>query len=411
LAIGPSQADSDAPQVLVTVGDQSVTSSDLETAIASSPFLVQFNTMGKDDQAALRGSLLRRLVAARLLFLEARRLGLEDSEAYRSERESFRQGLLYRSYVDTLRAGIVVPDDVKAEMKREFAGNSGARKAAESAYRARRFRDVTVEDLRRLRRLYKVQVHEDAIRSDALDDAVLLDGDGIKITYGDIKSGTNGAKDNAEWMHDRLYERAQFLLAVRAAGEQTPNLTRALAHYRNERLPAMLLERKEREWIPGDKVLEDYFKDHPELGRIVELRHIGQIVLATREEAETMRRRILAGESLFALAGEHSIDPVGRAHRGDMGWIKADRGHRAINEAIASLQDNEISEVVQTPVGFHIVTILERRPGEQRPFERVKDKVRQQFLEERLQAYVDRLERRYQVAWHLIDREAEASAN
>ncbi|GAB1233584.1 hypothetical protein UT4_20520 [Ferrigenium sp. UT4] len=68
-----------ADQVVATVGDEAIYARELEGAIASSPFYTQFNTMGEDEQASLRGDMLRRLVSARLLAREARRLGLDKT--------------------------------------------------------------------------------------------------------------------------------------------------------------------------------------------------------------------------------------------------------------------------------------------------------------------------------------------
>ena len=60
-----------------------------------------------------------------------------------------------------------------------------------------------------------------------------------------------------------------------------------------------------------------------------------------------MRKRILAGESLFALAGEFSIDPYGR--KTVVTWAGSGRPRQpVINAAIAQLK-MEISEVIETP--------------------------------------------------------------
>ena len=64
--------------MLATIGDLQVTADDLDSAMASFPFAERFPTMDENDQAALRGGMLQRLVASRLLTLEARRLGLEQ---------------------------------------------------------------------------------------------------------------------------------------------------------------------------------------------------------------------------------------------------------------------------------------------------------------------------------------------
>lgn len=396
-------------QVLARVGDQSITAGQLESAIASSPFAVPFNTMNEDDQAAFRGSLLQRLVASRLLYLEAQRQGLEQSDVFRKELDEFRTGLLYRSYMDRLRSGIRIPDEVRAEMRQQFAGHADALKAAEAAYQVDRFRIARQADLKRLRARYQVHVHEEAIRTDAAPETVLLEGDGLRITYADLLTGSDTPQPGLEWIRDRLSQRAELLLVTRAAAEQGLDLGERLATFHNERLPALLLEQQEREWIPNEQVLKDYFQAHPELGRVLERRHIGQLVLATGEEAQAMRRRILAGESLFALAGQYSIDPYGREHKGDMGWVKADQGMPQIEAAIAGLADGALSEVIQTPLGFHLVTILERSPGEQRPFPKVEDKVRQAYVMERMVDYLDRLGQRYPVVWQVLDQQVSQS--
>ena len=73
-----------------------------------------------------------------------------------------------------------------------------------------------------------------------------------------------------------------------------------------------------------------------------------------------------------------------------------------IEKAIANLKDNEISDVVETPRGFHLVTILERSPGGYRPFDSVRDKVRQEVIARKSAPYFQELERRYPVEWKVL---------
>ncbi|MCB1904584.1 MAG: foldase, partial [Gammaproteobacteria bacterium] len=72
-------------EVLVTIGSLQITASDLERALRSSPFITQFNTLGEDQQAAVRGSMLQRLVFSRLLLLEAQAKNLDQSDQYRDD--------------------------------------------------------------------------------------------------------------------------------------------------------------------------------------------------------------------------------------------------------------------------------------------------------------------------------------
>ncbi|MCG6862470.1 MAG: peptidylprolyl isomerase [Chromatiaceae bacterium] len=395
-------------EVLATVGSLSVTSDQLETAIASSPFNVQFAAMDEDDQAALRGDLLKRLVIQRLLYLEAERLGLDKTPEFTKELESFRLGLLYRHYMDRLREQITIPPEDLAVLKDRHKGDPDGLTAAKSAYVVDRYRAVRLLTLQTLREKRGVKVYKERITPETAKDTLLLEGEGIRITYGDILEGTRDLPEapSPEWSPDqieeKLYKRAEFLLIAQAAEAEGVDVGDRVASYRSERLPALLLQRMEAQWIPGEEVLQEYFQAHPELGRVLERRHIGQLVAATRDEAEALRERILAGESLFALAGEQSIDPYGRERNGDMGWVVEGRGMPEIEQAIAQLRNDEISAVVETPRGFHLVTILERRPGGQRPFDSVRDKVRQEVIAQKSAPYFQDLERRYGVKWNVI---------
>ena len=390
-------------QLLATVGDLQVTSQDLESAIASFPFAERFPSMEEKDQAALRGGMLQRLVASRLLTLEARRIGLDADPAYLEELESFRLGLLYRHYLDKLRERITIPDDVLADMRSQFANDSDGLAATRSAYLAERYRSLRYHTIQKLRDTYHIKLYEERIQPGVdADDRVLLEGDGIRITYADLIRHQPTPPSNPEWIKDQLYKRAELLTLAKAAEEAGVDVSDKLASFAQERLPALLMERKQLEWTADEKVLRDFYDKNPEIGRIEERRHIGQLVSASREEAEALRQRILAGESLFELAAQYSIDPYGREHTGDMGWQLEGRAHPAIEQAIKALRDNQISEVIETPMGFHLVTILERRPGGQKRYLSIRDRVRQLWIGQQTAEYMNQLAQRHPVIWHVV---------
>jgi parvulin-like peptidyl-prolyl isomerase len=191
-------------------------------------------------------------------------------------------------------------------------------------------------------------------------------------------------------------------LAAKAAEKEGVDISGKLEQYQSERLPSVMMEAKTKEWIPDEKTLQEWFDKHPEVSRIPERRHIGQLVVATRKEAEALRARIIKGESLFTLAGQYSIDPVGRKQNGDMGWIVEGRGMPELDNALARLEDNKVSDVIETKVGFHLLTILEHQAKGQKTFAEVRDRVRQMVINEKLPPYLGELERNYQVSWKVI---------
>ncbi|MEJ2424092.1 MAG: peptidylprolyl isomerase [Candidatus Thiodiazotropha sp.] len=392
-------------EVLVSVGPLQVTSHDLESALSSFPFADRVPGMDEKDQAALRGDMLQRLVAARLLSLEADRLGLAEDPGYLKELQEFRQGLLYRHYMDRLREHLNIPEPVLADMQAQFHGDSDGLAAARSAYLADEYRALRYHTIQYLRETYRIQVYESRIKGGAIpSDTVLLDGDGLRITYADLITNQPKPPSNPEWVRDQLYKRAELVTVAKAAEDAGVDISDKLVSFSRERLPALLMERKQQEWTADEQVLRDYYQEHPEIGRIEERRHIGQLVSATREAAESLRERMVKGESLFELAARHSIDPYGREHQGDMGWQVEGRGYPALEQALGQLKDHEISPVVETPMGFHLVTILERRPGGQKNYLAIQDRVRQLWIGQHLTEYMNDLSKRYQVVWHLMDK-------
>lgn len=396
-----------AEQVLATVGGEAVYSHELEMAVASSPFYTQFNTMSEDEQASLRGDMLRRIVSARLLALEAKRLGLDQTPTVMREMEDFRLGLRYRSYMDKLRGRVTLPAATLAAMKARFKGDADALDAAQSSYRSTQFREMKLAALRQMQIDSHLQFFESRISAGIKSGTVLMQADGLRVVYGDIVDNAKWKElPNKEWVKEQLQNRSELLLVAKYAERDGANIDEQLKRYGDERLPSLMLERKASEWIPNEETMLGWYTGHPEIGRIPASYHVGQLVVSSKNAAEALRARIVKGESLFTLAGKHSIDPAGRKQNGDMGWIVEGRGMPELLEALGTLQDDELSGVIVTPSGYHLIMVLERRIGRQKPFVEVRERVQQMIINQNLPAYMGELEKRYPVSWSLMATQA-----
>lgn len=83
-----------------------------------------------------------------------------------------------------------------------------------------------------------------------------------------------------------------------------------------------------------------------------------------RREAESLLERIRAGEDFAELAGEHSDDTGSAELGGDLGWFRRGRMVREFEDAAFTLLDGQVSDVVETEFGFHIIKVERSRPGE-----------------------------------------------
>jgi len=90
-----------------------------------------------------------------------------------------------------------------------------------------------------------------------------------------------------------------------------------------------------------------------------------------RAKAETSRERILAGEDFAAVAAEVSEDPGSREDGGDLGVFARGVNAPEIDNAAFSLEAGELSEVVQSGFGFHVIQVIDRLPARTQPFEEV----------------------------------------
>jgi parvulin-like peptidyl-prolyl isomerase len=91
--------------------------------------------------------------------------------------------------------------------------------------------------------------------------------------------------------------------------------------------------------------------------------HARHILVATEAEARDLLSRLAGGADFAELAGARSLDVTTQARGGDLGWFA--RGQLLAPEVEAAafaLKPGELSDVVPSRLGYHIVQTLERDP-------------------------------------------------
>jgi peptidyl-prolyl cis-trans isomerase C len=116
---------------------------------------------------------------------------------------------------------------------------------------------------------------------------------------------------------------------------------------------------------------------------------------ARRAQIDELRGRLLAGGDFAAEARQLSDDKTSGERGGDLGWFYRGRMVPSFEEAVFGLQPNQVSEVVETRFGFHLIELLEKQAERQVPFEearpRIESTVKQRKLEEKIRARVNEL--------------------
>lgn len=100
-----------------------------------------------------------------------------------------------------------------------------------------------------------------------------------------------------------------------------------------------------------------------------------------RERAQEILKRIKSGEPFDKLAQEFSDDIKTKERGGDLGYIRKGMMIPSFEKALFELKTGEVSDIVESPFGFHIIKVDEKKGGEIEPFDKVKDVARKKAVE------------------------------
>lgn len=106
-------------------------------------------------------------------------------------------------------------------------------------------------------------------------------------------------------------------------------------------------------------------------------------------KAEDVLKKVKVGEDFAKLAAEFSDDTASKGKGGDLGFLQRGKMLREYENAAFSLKPGGISDVVETPYGFHIIKVEEKNDSVLEPYDNIKDKVKEKVFNEFRKARVD----------------------
>lgn len=105
-----------------------------------------------------------------------------------------------------------------------------------------------------------------------------------------------------------------------------------------------------------------------------------------REKAADLLKRAQAGEDFAQLASQYSEDPGSKAQGGELGWVTQGQTVPTFEQAAFALKKpNDLSPVVESQFGFHIIQLLEHQDAGTLPYEQVKGRIGQLLQQQQAQ--------------------------
>lgn len=120
--------------------------------------------------------------------------------------------------------------------------------------------------------------------------------------------------------------------------------------------------------------------------------HLHHILVDNEQQAKDLIAKIKGGANFEDLAKQFSKDPGSAKNGGDLDWADPKSFVPEFANAAQHLQKGQMTDTpVKTQFGWHIIRVDDIRPIAPPPFEQVKAQLAQQIVQQKLQAFEEKL--------------------
>jgi len=119
-----------------------------------------------------------------------------------------------------------------------------------------------------------------------------------------------------------------------------------------------------------------------------------------KKKIEMIQKRVKDGEDFAALAKEFSEGPSA-SKGGDLGYFGPGRMVKPFETAAFNLKPGEVTDIVKTRFGYHLIKVTDKKPAKQITFEEVQEKLKQFLKQQKVQkevaTYISKLKESAQI--------------
>ena len=168
----------------------------------------------------------------------------------------------------------------------------------------------------------------------------------------------------------------------------------------------------------SDKETKAYYHNHLDSFKQPEQVHASHILIKVdpqadesqkaeaRKKLEKVREELKKGEDFATLAKEFSQGPSS-AKGGDLGYFSRGQMVKPFEDAAFALKPGEVSDIVETKFGYHLIKVTEKKPATTIAYADIKDRLQQYLKQEKvrkeLSQYIEKLKEKAKVERFLTE--------
>src|SRR2546425_313515 len=342
---------------LAKIGDESVSVQDVRQQLNQ---IEQRNPNMKPLEALYAQQILKQLVFEKEIEYEAKRLGIAVTDQERADR--------IRQYVPTAFNGgtFVGMDRYSAEVQARFQ--------------------------------LTVPVFEELIRQGLLEEKFR------KLVTDGISVGPAELQDEFHYKNEKVKLDYALIKPEDLEAKISPDEAEIRSAYEKNKSKYQVLERRVVRYTlvdvnqmrqsvqVSDDMLKQQYMANIQQYQVPNRVHVQHILFMTvgkttdaeveeiKKKAEDVLKQIKKGGKFEDLAKKYSEDPGSKDKGGDLSWITQGQTVPEFEKTAFSLSPGQVSDLVKTQYGFHIIKVVEKETAHTKPFEEVKDSLRANFL-------------------------------
>ncbi len=183
-------------------------------------------------------------------------------------------------------------------------------------------------------------------------------------------------KRKGEFLQELINDKLLYQEAINKGLHKDREVLGVIAEARKKILIARLLKDDVDDVINvTEEEIVEFYGTNNDKYMMPEIMRVSHILVPSREEAENILKELSEGAVFEDMARAKSVDPTAQ-RAGDIGYFPKGQLMPEFENACAVLDVDEISGVVKTKLGYHVIKLTDRREPELRPLEQVREDIK-----------------------------------